>query len=91
MNGRLAQGPDFSRVLSAHPDHATLIRRLLLCDPSFRELCEDYLTVLDMIAGFGPGAALQKGGAFEEYVRLGAELELDIARALQRSPQWSGS
>lgn len=91
MKGQLAQGTDFSPVLSANPGQDSLIRRLLLCEPSFRELCEDYLTVLDLIEAFDPDAAPGQKGAFEEYVRLGAELELDIKRALLRSSQKSGS
>lgn len=91
MQRRWTQGPDFSRILTAHPDQAATIRRLLLCDPAFRELCEDYLTVLDMIANFDPRAAPDGGDLPEEYVRLGVELERDIARALLRStprPGW---
>lgn len=90
MQQRQTHRSDFSRVLSAHPDKAALVRTMLLKDPSFRDMCEDYLTVLDIIAAFDLDAAPGQKGALEEYDRLGIELECEIARALSRSTEKSG-
>jgi uncharacterized protein YdcH (DUF465 family) len=82
MPGRPTQATDFSRVIDRHPEQAALVRRLLLSDPSFRDLCEDYQLLLDMIADFAANATSVTP---REYTVLSQELELDIARALLRS------
>ena len=75
---------DFERIIERHPSQASLIRKSLLSNPDFRQLCEDYLLLLEMIAEL---EAKPSGELFEvrkEYATLSAELELDISRALLR-------
>jgi hypothetical protein len=70
--------------MAMHPHEAASIRRLLLSSPEFREICEDYLLLREMIADLDAQASPDIENARGEYVQLAADLELDIERALAR-------
>lgn len=74
----------FEPVIALHPNEAADVRRLLLSSPAFREICEDYLLVREMIADLETQAAPGIEKARSEYFQLASDLELDIARALRR-------
>lgn len=70
----------FTPVLDLYPGHAARIWRLLLSSPSFRDLCEDYLLLLEMMADLQASGLPDHEPALDEYRRLGCDLERDIAR-----------
>jgi hypothetical protein len=75
---------DVGRIIERHPRQAALVRQLILRNPDFRQLCEDYLLLTEMIAQADTGASEDSRETRKEYADLGAALELDISRALQR-------
>lgn len=87
MRSPRTQKADFSCVIDRYPEHAVLIRRLLLSDLSFRELCQDYQLLRDIITDFHASATSGMPDVPQEYATLRMELELDIVRSLQRSSE----
>ena len=81
----------FSPIYDRYPDHAALIRRLLLSKPSFRDLCEDYLLLLDMMSDLQGSGLAVRDAALDEYRRLKLDLERDIAREAGIVPAPSAS
>ena len=79
--------PDFSRVIARYPEQTALIRRLLLREPSFRQVCEDFLFLLDTLAGFESRTKPLSAAEQEDYSRLRTELELEITRRLLSSDE----
>jgi hypothetical protein len=77
-------GRNFELVMAMHPHAVARIGRLLLSSPTFREICEDYLLLREMIADLDAQASPDIENRRIEYVLLAAELELDIERALAR-------
>ena len=54
METRRARQVPFEVVIERHPEQASLIRRLLVANTDFRQLCEDYLLVREMIVELEP-------------------------------------
>ena len=74
---------DFSAVLRRFPEQSNLVRRRILEDLAFRELCEDYALArltLDHLNDV-PTAAKQ-ADRIAEYVGIVEELEVEISEAL---------
>ncbi len=74
----------FECVINLHPRQATLIRRLLVSNGGFRELCDDYVLLCEMTAELDAGIATGHPEVRAEYARLATELEQEIARALAK-------
>ncbi len=74
--------PDFGLIIKRYPRKSALVRRLLLQDPDFRQLCEDYLTVMQMIVDVDSKTSAGSRDSRTEYANLASALELDISRAL---------
>lgn len=73
-------------VTACFPEHAALIRRLCLSDPSFRDLCEEYAlarTCLIRFEELGDGA---HDAEISDYRRVIRALEGEISGFFQRSP-----
>lgn len=66
-----------------------MIRRLFLADPTFRSVCEDYRLAAEALTAFRrrPDAATRP--EIEDYRRVMAELEAEIA-ALVHSSRGAG-
>ena len=77
--------PDFSRLFAMYPEKAALVRRLLLSDPTFRHVCEDYLLLLDTIIEIDRQTVPRAGQ--DDCARLRTELELDIATLLLKAAE----
>jgi hypothetical protein len=77
--------PDFTRLIVRFPDHSDQIRALLLRDPTFRQLCEEYLLLLFTMTGFETRLPPVPHAHRQDYVQLCAELEVEIRRFLHRS------
>jgi hypothetical protein len=75
-------GQSFEAVIALHPQAAGDVRQLLLSNPTFREVCEDYLLVRQMIADLDAQSSPDIETARKEYLQLAADLALDIERAL---------
>lgn len=75
--------PDFRRVVARYPAQGALVRRLLLSDLTFRNVCEDYLLLLDTIVEIEKQAAPRAD--HDDCARLRAELESDMATLLQNA------
>jgi hypothetical protein len=74
----------FECVIDLHADKADLIRRLLVANSDFRQLCDDYRLVIEMIAEIDAAPTKALPDIHSEYLRLRNELETDIAHALER-------
>ena len=75
---------DLSAVLQRFPEDASLIRRLVLENPAFRELC-DYYTLaratLDMLNG--TSACEKRAEKIADYVSFVAELDQELSELLE--------
>ncbi len=84
METRRNSTSPFECVIELHPERADLIRRLLMANSGFRQLCEDYRLVTEMISGTDAIPSKPSREIHSEYVRLRHDLETDIAIALER-------
>jgi len=74
---------DLSALLQRFPEHSTLLRRRVLEDVVFRELCEDYaLARLTLDALNGAQTAAGQAERIAEYIGIVEELELEISESL---------
>jgi hypothetical protein len=71
---------DLDKVIARFPEHGALIRRLVLQDKTFRELCEDYFAACSSQAWFQ--SAGEPRPEVEEYALLIQQLEGEIADRL---------
>lgn len=71
---------DLDKVLERFPEYRALIRRLVLQDRTFRELCEDYLAACSSLAWFQ--ASEEARPEVAEFALLIQQLEEEIASAL---------
>ena len=71
---------DLDKVIERFPEHGALIRRLVLQDITFRELCEDYFAACSSHAWFQ--SAGEPRPEVEEYALLIQQLEGEIADTL---------
>ena len=76
---------DLDKVLERFPEYGTLIRRLVLQDRTFRELCEDYLAACSSLAWFQ--SAEEARPEVAEFELLIQQLEEEISSALERARQ----
>jgi hypothetical protein len=67
------------------PEYGALIRRLVLQDKSFRELCEDYLAACSSLAWFESSKEIRPEVA--EFALLIQQLEEEISNALDSARQ----
>lgn len=70
--------PELAIALEAFPDHALLVRRLFLQDPSFRSACEDYRLAREGLATFAPGRRGEHRPELDDYRRVVRELEAEM-------------
>lgn len=84
LETRRARQSPFEVVIERHPEQAGLIRRLLVAKSEFRQLCEDYLLLREMIAELEARTSTDQHEMRSEYAQLSTELEHDIAQALSR-------
>jgi hypothetical protein len=70
---------DLEQALQRFPADAAVIRRLFLADPCFRSVCEDYRLASEALAGFRRRPDAETRPEIEEYCRVMAELEAEIA------------
>jgi uncharacterized protein YdcH (DUF465 family) len=74
----------FECVIALHPAKADLIRRLLMANSDFRQLCDDYRQVTDTIAQLDAIPETTSREIHSDYVRLRHDLAADITSALER-------
>lgn len=74
---------DLDQTLRRFPDDSEAIRRLFLADPRFRGVCEDYRLATEALAGFLRRADALARPEIEDYRRVMAELESEIASLVQ--------
>lgn len=84
MDRARRSGRSFEPVIALHPLAAAEVRQLLLSSPTFREICEDYLLVRQMIADLDVRASPDIENARIDYLQLAADLELEIERMLAK-------
>jgi hypothetical protein len=83
--GAVSTRVDLEKVVKRFPEYGALIRRLVLRDKSFRELCEDYLAACSSFAWFQ--AANKTGPEVADFELLMRQLEEEIADRLNGSQQ----
>jgi hypothetical protein len=71
-----------ARAVARFPEHAIALRRLVLADPEFRGLCEDYALAQESLARFEARPDAAERPEVPDYRRLIAELEREIGRFL---------
>ena len=76
---------DLDKVVERFPGYGALIRRLMLQDKTFRELCEDYLAACSSLAWFQ--SAEEARPEVAEFALLIQELEEEISNALDSARQ----
>jgi hypothetical protein len=76
---------DLIRVVERFPGYGALIRRLVLQDKAFRELCEDYLAACSSLAWFE--ASTESRPEVAEFTLLIQQLEEEISNALDSARQ----
>lgn len=74
-----------AKVLERFPGYGALIRRLVLQDKNFRELCEDYLAACSSLAWFRSVEEARPEVA--EFALLIQQLEEEISNALDSARQ----
>lgn len=72
-------------VLERFPQKAILIRQLVLKNPEFRSICEDYAAALNTLAHFRARPDAADRPEVAEYEVLIAELEAELVAALDNS------
>jgi hypothetical protein len=70
--------PELTHALGAFPDHALLVRRLFLADPSFRSACEDYRLALEGLTAFQRARSGEPRPEVDDYRRVVRELEAEM-------------
>lgn len=66
-------------VIAALPEQALAIRRLYLCDPDFRAMCDDYADAAEALTYWGD--ANERAA---DYRHIIAELQQEITAILER-------
>ena len=79
------QSLDIGRLLARFPCDAALVARLVGEDDAFRSLCEDFVLAETALVQFEALQREQETTKIAEYRQLVAELENDIAEALQHA------
>ena len=77
---------DLSAVLQRFPEDARLIRRLVLENPTFRELCDDYAlarATLDTLNG--ASASVRQAEKIADYVSFVEELDQELSELLENA------
>jgi hypothetical protein len=73
-------------VLARFPEHWPVIRRLLLANAAFAELCADYETCLEHLHSLSPATAPDFESEVAEYRETARELEQEIGRVVTGAP-----
>ena len=75
---------DLSAVLQRFPEDAGLIRRLVLENPMFRELCDDYALARATLDTLNRTSASEKQAEkIADYVSFVAELDQELSELLE--------
>jgi len=85
------QGPpiDVGQLLGRFRDDAALVARLYVEDDAFRHACEDLLLARATLIRLEERQEQRQPASIAEYRQLAAELESEIAAAIQRAKQAS--
>ena len=78
---------EMNQLLERFPDDAALIALLLIQSDTFRNLCEDLVLAKSVLANFDTFQRRQQAAQIAEYRQLVAELENEIAEALEHAKQ----
>ena len=78
---------DKNQLLERFPDDAALIALLLIQSDAFRSLCEDLVLAKSALANLDAFQRQQQAAKIAEYRQLVAELENEIAEALEHAKQ----
>jgi crotonobetainyl-CoA:carnitine CoA-transferase CaiB-like acyl-CoA transferase len=78
---------DMNQLLERFPDDAALIALLLVQSEAFRNLCEDLILAKSALANLDRFQRQQQAAKIAEYRQLVAELENEIAEALDHAKQ----
>lgn len=73
-----------ARAVARFPEHAAALRRLVLADPEFRGLCEDYALAQESLSRFEARPDADERPEVGDYRGLIAELEREIGRFLRQ-------
>ena len=96
---RIRQSP-FEVIIERHPEQAGFIRRLLVAKSEFRQLCDDYVMLREMIAELEVRSSTDQHELRSEYAQLSTELEpryraglVEVRRhirdmSVSRTPRW---
>ena len=74
-----------ARVVARFPHAAEALRGLVLTDPAFREICEEYALAERSLAGFEARLDAAERPEIGEYRAVIAELETEIDRMLKEA------
>ena len=74
-----------ARAVARFPEAATMLRRLALTDPAFREICEEYALAERSLAGFEARPDAAERPEIDDYRTVIAELENEIDRFLKEA------
>ena len=78
---------DMNQLLERFPDDAALVAFLLVQSEAFRNLCEDLILAKSALANLDRFQRQQQAAKIAEYRQLVAELENEIAEALEHAKQ----
>jgi hypothetical protein len=78
---------DANQLLEWFPGEATLVTRLLVESDAFRNLCEDLVLARDTLMRLESFQGQQEPLRIAEYRQVIAELESEVAEALQHAKQ----
>jgi len=78
---------DMNQLLERFPGDAALIALLLVQSDAFRNLCEDLILAKSALANLDRFQRQQQAAKIAEYRQLVAELENEIAEALEHAKQ----
>jgi hypothetical protein len=72
-----------ARAMQRFPEAAATLRRLVLSDPDFRDICEEYGLAQQSLAGFEARVDAGERPEIGDYRTVIAELEGEIDRILK--------
>ena len=73
------------RAVARFPDAATMLRRLALSDPQFRDICEEYALANQSLATFEARPDAAERPEIGDYRTVIAQLETEIHRLLREA------
>lgn len=72
-----------ARAVARFPEAETALRRLILTNPEFHDICEEYALAQQSLAGFEAHPEAADRPEIGDYRTVIAELEIEIGRYLK--------